>query len=777
MASEKTPLTANDDTLLDALTKAAWHVEDAARKFSPQDLSRKTFGDRKMYLLAESVGNPWRGVVIGLLVLLTYFELPLWCLRAAADPGSGDDDDGSGAAGSRAYSHPWSFADARCAAPDGGHIYLFGTPYLPVNVSALIECLLYGYLLLHEALTMSWQGWRKFTSSFRIARALVTLAAVLDTLVFIGVRQDHFRLAPYCRVVLIALLESVGPAVLSVFEMVPSYLAVLFIYVSFYLIQAWVMAMLLDDVLGKVPGCSARAETDDELSACDDANKGFNTIGDAVFTMMVSATNTDVPDQQAPNFAHHRGYGLIWLLSYIFINFIMLAFVLATVYSTYQESLKKRVLHLFSDQTLNLKLAYDTLMSGDIPNVPTEAKRDGLPYEVIRQLVAHLNQVAEIPYVPAEHVKYLFTTLDDNGNQSISYTEFRDLCDVVSFSYKRLRTQSWFERHYPKEWQEYGGEDLRRLHRHPAFTYAVNAVLIANAVVVLIESIRDLGNHDDHLADAWAYIEFGFSNVYMLQMALALLVEPFDVWFSKRRNQYDLVVTLLLELVSILWIIPSVPLPADTLRYFNILRLLRLFTISMAIKRVAFVVNSMAAILTGAVAIINLLFMATYIWSVIGCQAYGGLVYSGAPELADSDMFEGNYDVFNFNDMGMAFFALLPFLVTGGVITPLISGYALVTGEHRFGSTAFFFSFQYFAFFVVFNIFVSFVIDGLTMYDAVSINAVPEELQSFVELIHKHPEPGYDVVFHGRTNQDSVYRKMFEDDLNELIKAQDEKGS
>jgi hypothetical protein len=48
MASEKTPLTANDDTLLDALTKAAWHVEDAARKFSPQDLSRKTFGDRKV---------------------------------------------------------------------------------------------------------------------------------------------------------------------------------------------------------------------------------------------------------------------------------------------------------------------------------------------------------------------------------------------------------------------------------------------------------------------------------------------------------------------------------------------------------------------------------------------------------------------------------------------------------------------------------------------------------------------------------------------------------
>jgi hypothetical protein len=128
-----------------------------------------------------------------------------------------------------------------------------GGSFQPVNVSALIECLLYGYLLLHEALTMSWQGWRKFTSSFRIARALVTLAAVLDTLVFIGVRQDHFRLAPYCRVVLIALLESVGPAVLSVFEMVPSYLAVLFIYVSFYLIQAWVMAMLLDDVLGKVP--------------------------------------------------------------------------------------------------------------------------------------------------------------------------------------------------------------------------------------------------------------------------------------------------------------------------------------------------------------------------------------------------------------------------------------------------------------------------------------------------------------------------------------------
>ena len=50
MQSEKTPLKSGK---LDAVTKAAWYVEDAVRGFPPRDLSNMTFENRSLYLLTE----------------------------------------------------------------------------------------------------------------------------------------------------------------------------------------------------------------------------------------------------------------------------------------------------------------------------------------------------------------------------------------------------------------------------------------------------------------------------------------------------------------------------------------------------------------------------------------------------------------------------------------------------------------------------------------------------------------------------------------------------
>lgn len=138
------------------------------------------------------------------------------------------------------------------------------------------------------------------------------------------------------------------------------------------------------------------------------------------------------------------------------------------------------------------------------------------------------------------------------------------------------------------------------------------------------------------------------------------------------------------QVVAIIWVIPAIYLPDDSLRYFNIPRLLRLFIVAQSIDQVAYIVNAMFRILSvrpslaaacapvpsvacrlrmfcaaasasqgppfarvaqGATAIITLLFTGAYLWSVFGLQVYGGLVYSGAVELQGSDMFEGNYDV------------------------------------------------------------------------------------------------------------------------------------
>ena len=71
----------------------------------------------------------------------------------------------------------------------------------------------------------------------------------------------------------------------------------------------------------------------------------------------------------------------------------------------------------------------------------------------------------------------------------------------------------------------------------------MTTILLVNTILVFIESYFDL-SHPPGVPQAgpspetWAWIEFGFSNVYLVQLLLALVVEPFQVFWSKGLNRY-----------------------------------------------------------------------------------------------------------------------------------------------------------------------------------------------------------------------------------------------
>ena len=68
----------------------------------------------------------------------------------------------------------------------------------------------------------------------------------------------------------------------------------------------------------------------------------------------------------------------------------------------------------------------------------------------------------------------------------------------------------------------------------------------------------------------------------------------------------------------------------------------------------------------GSLPILTLLFAATSLWALVGCQSLGGYYYGGNPALQDSDLFDANYDVINFNDFPSSLMLFFVMLVTGG---------------------------------------------------------------------------------------------------------------
>ena len=112
---------------------AAWLVEDAVHglpllRHGPETLQSV----RHSYLIYQEM-NLLYNLTVGLLVLLTFCETPLWCLHTGTTA-----------------SRPWLFlpAEVTCPAPDGGFIFLAQIPYVPVAWGCVIELLCYGVLWL-----------------------------------------------------------------------------------------------------------------------------------------------------------------------------------------------------------------------------------------------------------------------------------------------------------------------------------------------------------------------------------------------------------------------------------------------------------------------------------------------------------------------------------------------------------------------------------------------------------------------------------------------------
>ncbi|KAL3907385.1 MAG: hypothetical protein SGPRY_010187, partial [Prymnesium sp.] len=328
-----------------------------------------------------------------------------------------------------------------------------------------------------------------------------------------------------------------------------------------------------------------------------------------------------------------------------------------------------------------------------------------------------------------------------------------------------------------------------------AWTWFWNVLLVINTICIFVESAQDLANLEDDPAwpspSFWAWIQFTFSMAYLFQVALIcrpipqlgliLLTQPFGEWWAAPRHKYDFVVTIMLVFVSILWVLPQVHIEGIVLRIFNILRVLRLLVVLMKIDKVAFVVKSLSTIMGGSISVIGLLFLLVYLWSVMGVQMYGGLIYSGNAALTDSDMIDGNcalltrHDVLNFNDMLSAVMPLMAMLVTGGWTTQVVTGLGLVSWGGLVGSTIFVGGFYYLSrvhtqgVLVAFNVFVSFIIDALTNENlaAAEDSEKNENLASFFTYIKEHPLAGYTVVVKTKGGQDAMYKTLFADELKD----------
>ncbi len=198
-----------EDAVLSKFARAAWYCEDAFGYKFDRTLDKKTKKQRDLYVKRENLRYPEHLVCVALLALVSFVEIPLWCL------------------GNRAGLWTWQGHHEVCTAP--GHIYLSGIDYWPVGITLLIEVVCVAYLAM-----LVWLELRSGTAAgvrFHLRLWSTTLLAA-DVIIFaaclsVGV-TPLFRLAPYLRMLLIVTeVDEVFSAAEAVVYVMPNFLLVL----------------------------------------------------------------------------------------------------------------------------------------------------------------------------------------------------------------------------------------------------------------------------------------------------------------------------------------------------------------------------------------------------------------------------------------------------------------------------------------------------------------------------------------------------------------------
>lgn len=702
---------------LSPVARAAWYVEDAFGGTYAADMAERTVAQRDAYVRYEGMVHPERLVCVVVLSIVSLIEVPLWCLRGHQNLF-------------------WVGGSNACRAP--GPIYLSGVAYAPAVATMLVEAVALGYL---ATLCRMEMGFGRPRDAKLRTRVLATGAAALDLVVFaLGLAlgtAPMVRLGPYLRVLLFAAnTKEVWAAGRACLTMVPSLLDVSFLLALCVCFFGWLAAITLDDVTTEADGLPV--------------NEGFDGLGRGIYTMFFVSTTANFPDQMLASYASSRAFGLFFAFYVLLACFVFLNLILAVVYNEYSASIKNEVRGKNERRVASLQAAFALLSEAGAISRPT-----------FEELVKETNRVEKLPQIKKEEVDFFFSILDDDRSGTISKAEFFDFVDILQYSFTKVRTSTYLERHRETWAASRLYESCRTFVHSPRFATTTTCVLVANTMLVFAESWLDLSDTlKSSGEEAFAVAECVFSIVYMALLGCQLCVVPFDEFWLAATNRFDAFVTTLLFCVAFLWALPFISVSRATLHRLTILRLLRLVARLRDVPRFRLVCACIARIIPASAGAVGLLFCTSSLWNAAGVQLFGGGVYEGNPRLEGTSYQDAHYDVLNFNDFANGYVPLFAMVATGGPFTEFIDMAYAVTGLRGLGCL-YFVSFYVVGCLVAVNVFSAFVIDAfLSQYEEGRVLQGDAEAAT---LDQSRAGDGYRIVCIRHSARDDVYKAMFLD--------------
>ncbi|CAM6046974.1 unnamed protein product [Sphagnum compactum] len=595
---------------------------------------------------------------MAVLLLLNFFEVPLWCKEEFPDP-----------CGNREK------------------FYLGGLPYLTRTQSLILELVSWMVLAVYTLYPITFTGnklfWKSRLDNVKVILLVVLAADTIFNAFYVApwgpIDNIPFRLAPYIRVIIVAIsIRGLRDCMRTLMGIIPDFLNIAVLLLLFLLFSSWLAYVLFED--------TAQGKT------------VFTSYGATLYQMSILFTTANNPDVWMPAYQVSRYTCVFFILYILFGVYFITNLVLAVVYDSFKGQLAKNMVEMDKKRQSGLNVAFGIL---------DEQSKGYLEIAQCAQLFKELNTYRTLPKIADEDMQDIFYALDDSGDFKINKEEFADLCSAISLKFEKAEEPAYIE-HFPRIYNSKNFKELKQFVRSKHFEYIIMGMLLANLVTVIIETTLDIQNSSSQYI--WQDVELALGWLYVVEMVLKVVAYGFHNYWRSDQNRFDFVITVTVVVVETLtFILPSSQSNNEEIRYLLIARLLRLTRLLVLVEQYKVLVSTFFKLIPSVMPYLGVTFCSMCLFCILGNQVFGGLVYAGNPKLPGSEIAINDYMVNNFNDFPSGMVTLFNILVLGNWQV-WMDGYAQLTG--KWWTVFYFWGFYVLGVLFLFNLVAAFVLEA-----------------------------------------------------------------
>ncbi|OQR95878.1 Cullin-associated NEDD8-dissociated protein, partial [Thraustotheca clavata] len=605
------PRTAKPTPLLvktkDELYAAAWLVEDSFLGITrpPPKKSPNAHFYYELHAYFASLTD----LVICFLIALVFLQVPLWCNQEV---------------------HP-------CGDPsDPLTPMTFEIGYFSILQSRIIALLCLGYLLVDICfgyLYLENDFLARSERKIHLAMVLLSIVDITCALSFTAYTSvARLRLNEYARIIMfIVTRPELRRALRKIFRVLAEVRNILSLVIVFILFFSWMSVVL--------------------FQGTPEGEAQMPNIYEASWHFLILLTTANFPDIMMPAYNDNRLICLFFIFFLCFGLFFLMNVVLAVVFNNFARFSELEMQQGVNIRREKLDKAFDHLCCA-------AGTKDIVPMETCLRLFSELDRFHHISSIQRDKLTLLFDNLDTNGDHVLDRQEFLQVCDATErLLYSEHHERSDVEALCPRLYHSSSFQKLSCIVRHPRFEYAIDFVLVLNALAIFIESFSILNDAvTPNVVNwtswtKWDALEMLFTTIYLMELVCKVLVYGIRTYWASIKNRFDCIITLAVVASDSFVFLPDTSL--QVIKILLIARCLRLFRLIINIKGYRVICTTWLRLLHFGQHLLLLLFCVMYIYALLGNQLFGGLISPGRmhTEFPENAYTINDYMANNFNDM------------------------------------------------------------------------------------------------------------------------------